>query len=97
MRDLQGATEAVWEERRELLDDIRGMAARLEGTAREAAARFPHRELGEQAEEGMSEPEATEPEPGGVAATDTPTQTMPAAELQEGGDDEALIQDGNDA
>ena len=97
MRDLQGATEAVWAERREMLDDIRGMAARLEGTAREAAARFPHREPGEQAEEGISEPEAAEPESGGVAATDTPTQTMPAAELQEGGDDEAPIQEGNDA
>ena len=97
MRDLQGATEAVWEERRELLDDIRGMAARLEGTAREAAARFPHREPGEPAEERMSEPEAAEPVPGGVSATDTPTQTMPAAELQDGGDDEAPIQEGNDA
>ena len=40
MRELHADTEAVWEERGELLDDIRGMAARLEEAARQAAARL---------------------------------------------------------
>jgi hypothetical protein len=41
MRELHVDTEAVWEERRELLDDIRGIAARLEELTGVAAARFP--------------------------------------------------------
>jgi len=63
MRELHADTEAVWEERGELLDDIRGMAARLEEAARQAAARLP----AERAEEEAPESEA-EPQPTGVAA-----------------------------
>jgi DivIVA domain-containing protein len=69
MRDLQADTEAVWKERRELLDHMRGMAARLTEMASEAAARFPPRKPGE-SEEEMPEPEAVEAEPSAVAATD---------------------------
>ena len=67
MRELHADTEAVWEERGELLDDIRGMAARLEEAARQAAARLPSLEPAERAEEGAPESEA-EPQPTGVAA-----------------------------
>src|SRR5439155_25299187 len=88
MRELHADTEAVWEERGELLDDIRGMAARLEEAAREAAARLPSLEPAERAEEGMPESEP-EPQPTGVAATNEPTVAMPAPGPHEGGPDEA--------
>ena len=84
MRELHADTEAVWEERGELLDDIRGMAARLEEAAREAAARLP----AERAEEGLPESEA-EPQPTGVAATNEPTVAMPALRPHEGRRDQA--------
>jgi len=68
MRELQADTEAVWEERRELLEDIGGMVGRLEEAAREAAARFPGRE---------PEPEAgAEPQPSGVARGRHGTQNL---------------------
>jgi DivIVA domain-containing protein len=41
LRNLRVDTEAVAEGRRELLHDVRGIAARLEEFASEAAARFP--------------------------------------------------------
>jgi DivIVA domain-containing protein len=41
MRELQADTEAVWQERDGLLDEIQGMAGRLQDAAREAAARVP--------------------------------------------------------
>jgi DivIVA domain-containing protein len=81
MRDLQADTETVWEERRELLDHMRGMAARLAEMASEAAARFPPRKPGG-LEEEMPEPGAAEAEPSGVAATDT-TRALSEAELGE--------------
>jgi DivIVA domain-containing protein len=83
MRDLHADTETVWEERRQVLDDIRAMAARLGEIASEAAGRFPRREPGEQSEEGMPEPEAAEPEPSGVTATDATTLALPDVELRE--------------
>ena len=83
MRDLQADTETVWEERLELLDDISGMAARLTELAGEAAARFPSRKPGEQAEEGMPEPEAVEPKPSGVTATDATMRGLPEVGLRE--------------
>ena len=39
MRALQADTKAVWNERDELLEEIQGMAGRLQDAAREAAAR----------------------------------------------------------
>jgi DivIVA domain-containing protein len=44
MRDLRADTDVIWEERRELLDEVSGMATRLTDLAREAAARFPSQE-----------------------------------------------------
>jgi DivIVA domain-containing protein len=90
MRALEAATGAVGDERRELLDDIRGMAAKLEQIASEAAVRFPPGEPGERAEGGMLGPEGrAEAEPTGVAADDEATAAMSAA-AHEGGDDEPL-------
>jgi DivIVA domain-containing protein len=74
VRDLQADTETVWEERRKLLEDIGGMAARLTELASEAAARFPTREPGEQ--EGTSQPEAAESEPRDDTATDATTRAL---------------------
>jgi DivIVA domain-containing protein len=60
MRELHADTEAIRQERRALLDDIRGIAARVEEAASGADARFPPRELAESAEGEMleHEPEA---------------------------------------
>ena len=41
MRELQADTDTVWQERDGLLDEIQGMAGRLQKAAREAAARVP--------------------------------------------------------
>ena len=73
MRELHADTEAIRQERRALLDDIRGIAARVEAAASGADARFPPREPAESAEGEMLDPE---PEAGteqsGVAAADEP-------------------------
>jgi DivIVA domain-containing protein len=74
MRDLQADTETVWEERRELLDDISRMAGRLTELASEAAARVPLREPGER--EGVSQPEVAEPEPSGVIEVEASTPPL---------------------
>lgn len=90
VRELHADTAAVSEERREMLDDIHGMATRLEELADAAARRFPPRDLAVEVEAGMRECEpGAETEPTGVAATDTPTRAMPAVESHEGGDDQA--------
>jgi DivIVA domain-containing protein len=90
VRELHADTAAVSEERGEMLDDIHGMATRLEELAGAAASRFPARDLAEEAEAGMREPEpGAETEPTGVAAADKPTRAMPAVESHEGGDDQA--------
>ncbi|HEU0247523.1 MAG TPA: DivIVA domain-containing protein [Gaiellaceae bacterium] len=81
MRDLQADTEAVWEERRELLDAIGGMGARLTELASEAAARFPPREPGVQ--EAVSQPEAAEPEPSGLPGTEATTRPLAEVGLRE--------------
>jgi DivIVA domain-containing protein len=88
MRKIQADTEAVWKERRELLDEIRGMAGGLVDLANAAAARFPRREPAGPEEE-MLEPEAgDETEPPGVA-TDESARAMPAVGSHEDGDDES--------
>jgi DivIVA domain-containing protein len=86
MRDLQADTETVWEERRELLDDISGMAVRLTELASEAVARFPARVPGEP--EGVSQRDAAEPEPSGVTETDATTRPLAEVGLRDerGGD-----------
>jgi DivIVA domain-containing protein len=90
VRELHADTAAVSEERREMLDDIHGMATRLEELADAAARRFPPRDLAVEVEAGMRASElGAETEPTGVAATDKPTRAMPAVESHEGGDDQA--------
>src|SRR5712691_12896304 len=59
LREIQADTEAVWKERRELLEDIRGMASGLVDSADAAAARFPSRGPAGPEEE-MQEPQAGE-------------------------------------
>ena len=82
MHEIQADTEAIWKERRELLDDIRGMASGLVDSADAAAARFPSRRPAGPEEE-MQEPQAgDETEPPGVA-TDEPTRAMPAVRSHE--------------
>lgn len=78
LRDLRADTEAVAEGRRELLHDIRGIAARLEEFASEAAARFPPGSV-EPTPEQMDETEAeSDGEPAGVGPTE-PAAASPAA------------------
>jgi DivIVA domain-containing protein len=89
MRELHADTGTVWTRRRELLDDMGGLAAQLEEAAREAAARFPSLEPAQRAEEAMLEPAAAEPDPTGVAAADEPTGAMPAVVPHEGRHDQA--------
>jgi DivIVA domain-containing protein len=48
MRTLTADTEAIWQERGELVDEIRQLAGRLEEIASGAAARFPDRQVSEQ-------------------------------------------------
>jgi DivIVA domain-containing protein len=56
MQELQADTQAVWKERQELLDEIGGMAARLQEAARAAAGRFSHEEPAEPDVERAGEP-----------------------------------------
>jgi DivIVA domain-containing protein len=81
MRDLQAHTGTVWDERRELLDDISEMGARRTELASEAAARFRPREPGEQ--EGVSQPETAEHEPSDVTETDGTTRALAEVGLRE--------------
>jgi DivIVA domain-containing protein len=48
MRDLQADTDSVWKERDGLLDEIEGMAGRLQEAARQAATRVPPLEAGKE-------------------------------------------------
>ena len=83
MSEIQADTEATWKERRELLDDIRGMASGLVDSADAAAARFPIRQPPGPKEE-MQEPQAgDETEPPAVA-TDDSTRAMPVVGSHEG-------------
>jgi DivIVA domain-containing protein len=71
LRELDADTEAIRQERRALLDDMRGISVRVAAAASEADARFPPSESAESADEETLElePEA-ETEPSGVAAPD---------------------------
>jgi DivIVA domain-containing protein len=88
MRQIQADTEAIWKERGELLDDIRGMASGLVDSAAAAAARFPSREPAGPEEEMQEHQTGDETEPGGVA-TDESTRAMPAVGPREGGHDDS--------
>jgi DivIVA domain-containing protein len=90
VRELNADTDAVSEERSEMLDDIHGMATRLEQVAGAAARRFPPRDLAKQAEEGMRESEVeAASEPTEVAATDARTGAMQAVGSHQAEDVEA--------
>ena len=55
LRELHADIATTWKERRELLDDVRGIATRLEQAASRAAARVPP-ESPEEADEPVAEP-----------------------------------------
>ena len=83
MREVQADTEAVWKERRELLEDIRRMAGGLVDLANAAAARIQGGETAGPEEAELPESEARdESEPQGDA-TEEPTRTMPAVGSEE--------------
>jgi hypothetical protein len=91
LREIRADTEAVWSERRELLDDIGGMASSLLDAATAAAGRFPREESAEPEEE-LRGPEAeAETEPAAIP-TDESAPAMPALGSDEGGDDESRDQ-----
>lgn len=89
VRELQSDAEAISEERREMLDDIHGMATRLEELAGAAARRLQPRDLPKEADEAMRESEAgAETNPSEIAAADERTEAMPVVASREGGDAE---------
>jgi DivIVA domain-containing protein len=80
MRELQADTEAVWEERGQLLDDIRGTASALLDAANAAAARKPA-----EAEEELLEPEAVdEVERAGVETNETAAEDASSGRRKRG-------------
>jgi len=87
MRELQADTEAVWNERHELLEDIRRMSGGLVDLANAAAARIQREETAGR-DETLESEAAVESEPLGVGG-DEPTQVMSAAGAKEAPDDEA--------
>ena len=58
VRELHAEIAETWRKRRELLDDVRGIAARLQDEASRAAARVPPQGAAEPAEEAALEPQA---------------------------------------
>jgi hypothetical protein len=71
LHELHADIAATWKERRELLDDVRGIATRLQEEASWAAARVPPQAPAEHAEEAVLEPGAAAgTEPTEVATTD---------------------------
>ena len=64
LRELHADIAATWKERRELLDDVRGIATRLEQAAIRAAARVPPPGSTDQPDEAKLKPQApADPEP----------------------------------
>jgi DivIVA domain-containing protein len=53
MRKLDADTESIWQERRELVEEVRRLAGRLGEIATEAAARFPERQAAAPPEDEM--------------------------------------------
>lgn len=85
LRELQADTERVWSERRELLGDIHGMAARLQDAATSAAGRFTQEEPAEAEEtQDDAEPEhAVDAEAATVIATDDSTGNVATQQPRE--------------
>jgi DivIVA domain-containing protein len=77
MREIQTHTEAIWKERRELLDDIRRMASGLVDLANTADARFPLQKPAQLEKEMPARETGDEIEPSRVA-TDESTPAPPA-------------------
>jgi DivIVA domain-containing protein len=88
LREIQADTEAVWKQRRELLDDIRRMAGGLVDLAEAAAARVQRREPAGP-EEVTLEPEAGDATESRGVATNESTPAGRAVLSQEDGDDES--------
>lgn len=89
-RELHAETEAVWNERQELLDEIHGMGARLLEVASGAAARASPREPAAPAEEATPEPAAGgATEPTGALAMDEALGERSIA-TSRGGSEEAV-------
>jgi DivIVA domain-containing protein len=64
LRELHADIATTWKERRELLDDVRGIATRLEEEASKAAARVPPPAGGDRPDKAEFDPDASdEPEP----------------------------------
>lgn len=61
LRELHADIATTWKDRRELLDDVHGIAKRLEAAASRAAARMPPQEPEERAGEATLELQETEP------------------------------------
>jgi DivIVA domain-containing protein len=75
MRELDADTKAVWKERDELLDEVHGLATRLQDLAGAAAVRVSSQKTAEPTEERTPEPQAeAEAERAGVAATGDPAE-----------------------
>ena len=75
LRELRTDTESIRQERSELLDEIRGFAARVEEVAQAADARFPERGAVDTGDEGSPEPEtAEEGDTAIVTAADEPAE-----------------------
>ena len=71
LRELHADIATTWKERRELLDDVRGIATKLEAAASRAAARMAPPGSGERADEARPQLEAAaEPEPTEVSTTE---------------------------
>jgi DivIVA domain-containing protein len=71
LRELHADIAATWKERRELLDDVRGIATRLQEEASRAAARVPPQAPAKPAEEAVLQPDtAAYTEPSKLATTD---------------------------
>ncbi len=90
MRELHAETEAVWNERQELLDEIHRMGARLLEVASGAAARVSPRQPPAPAEGVTAEPaRAAETEPTGALAMDEALRERSIA-TSGGGSEEAV-------
>lgn len=72
LRKFRADNEALWGERRALLDDVREIASRLEAAASTAAARFPSEEPAASAEEAVQASAAAATEECGAAADGEP-------------------------
>jgi DivIVA domain-containing protein len=75
LRELEADTNVVREDRRQLLEDIRGLAARVDELATAADARFPPRE--------HAEPTEAEPKPATEAGSEA-SDAAPGRKLHEG-------------